>query len=120
MLNFDVRPWGSWEEYLNEPEYRVKRLTLLPGNQFSLQRHFKRAEFWTVVQGVGQAQVGDNVREVSVGDVVVVPKGEMHRLFNRGKCPLVIIEVQTGICREDDIERIEDDWGREKSGNISS
>ncbi len=112
MLDFDNRPWGRWEEYLNEPEYRVKRLVLHPEKRFSLQRHMYRAERWIVVSGSGSASIGDEVLDIKRGDVVRVEPKQLHRLKCTGRDPLVIIEVQIGICQEDDIERIEDDWGR--------
>ena len=112
-LDADNRPWGRWEEYLNEPEYRVKRIIVHPGERLSLQRHAHRREHWVIVRGSGQFTLDDEVRPVSVGDALFIPTGGIHRLENDGNGPLVLIETQLGLCLEDDIERLEDDYGRE-------
>lgn len=112
MLAFETRPWGKWEEYINEPGYRVKRLIVDPGMRFSLQRHELRSEVWTVVSGSGLATIGTWTRRIAVGAVLEIQKREVHRLQNDTSDPLIIIEVQQGICDEEDIERIEDDWNR--------
>jgi glycosyltransferase involved in cell wall biosynthesis len=44
-------PWGRWEVLLDEPSYKVKRITVLPQQRLSYQKHFKREEYWTIVQG---------------------------------------------------------------------
>ena len=108
----DTPPWGYWEEYLNEPTYRVKRLIVNPGKRFSLQKHNHRSEYWVVVQGDGLVTLDNEQRSVSVGDTVVVPREAVHRLQNKGLIPLIIIETQLGICLEDDIVRLADDWQR--------
>ena len=113
MIEFDNRPWGRWEEYLNEPGYRVKRILLYPGKRLSLQRHQFREEHWVVVSGTGLLTLGEEQRPVSRGDVAHIRKGEIHRIQNTGEDYLVFIETQMGICLEDDVERIEDDWKRQ-------
>ncbi len=112
MLDHDDRPWGRWEEYLNEPGYRVKRIIVNPGQRLSLQRHELRSEHWAIAKGSGKFTLNGDRREVSVGDAVFIPKGGVHRIENDGDDLLVIIETQLGICDEDDIERLEDDYGR--------
>ncbi len=112
MLEFDNRPWGRWEEYLNEPGYRVKRIIVQPSQILSLQRHAQRCEHWTIVHGVGQATKGDRMFDIRPGDAVFIEVGEVHRLEAGPDGPLVLIEVQIGNCIEDDIERIEDQYGR--------
>ncbi len=111
-LDADNRPWGRWEEYLNEPGYRVKRIIVHPGERLSLQKHKLRREHWVVVQGGGQFTLNDDVRPVREGDTVIIEKGDVHRIENDGSDHLVIIETQQGLCLEDDIERLEDDYGR--------
>ena len=113
MIEFDVRPWGRWEEYLNEPGYRVKRIVVNPGQRLSLQKHALRSEHWAIVQGVGKLTLDGNVREIGPGDALHIPLGAVHRVQNDGEEFLVIIETQMGICVEDDIERLEDDYGRD-------
>lgn len=112
MLLSDRRPWGYWEEYLNEPGYRVKRLVIHPSLRLSKQRHMHRSERWVVVQGEGRATLDLEIRDVRIGDVVCVPVRCIHRLQNTGVNDLIIIETQLGLCLEEDIERIEDDFGR--------
>ena len=81
--------------------------------RFSLQQHMKRAETWIVVQGEGLATVGKNQISVKKGSIVEIPKGEVHRMENRGEEPLVMVEVQFGdYLEEDDIVRFEDDYNR--------
>jgi len=116
MIDSDNRPWGRWEEYLNEPGYRVKRIIVNPGKRLSLQLHHLRAEHWAIVQGSGLVTVGDETRAIQRGDVVFIEKGQVHRIENNGEGFLVFIETQYGICVEDDIVRIEDDWGRTSPG----
>ncbi len=45
---------------------------------------------------------------------VYIPIGAVHRMANKGKIPLELIEVQTGsYLGEDDIERLEDIYKRD-------
>ena len=112
MLSWDDRPWGRWEEYLNEPGYRVKRLIVLPGKRLSLQTHRLRSEYWVVVQGQGKLILGETERRFLRGETVFIPLGAAHRVENDGQTDLVIIETQLGTCLEDDIVRLHDDWNR--------
>ena len=111
-LDADDRPWGRWEEYLNKTGYRVKRIIVHPGQRLSLQRHQKRSEHWVIVAGQGLFTLDDSVTEVGPGDTVFIPVRGVHRIENPATEPLIIIETQLGICDEDDIERLEDDYGR--------
>jgi mannose-6-phosphate isomerase len=112
MIEFDNRPWGRWEEYLNEPGYRVKRIVVNPGRRLSLQKHAQRDEFWVIVEGEGKLTLGTETRHVRKGDTVSIIIGQVHRLENTGRSFLVLIETALGVCLEDDITRIEDDFGR--------
>jgi len=112
MIDSDNRPWGRWEEYLNEPGYRVKRIIVHPGKRLSLQKHAHRREHWVVVQGRGVFTLNGEVRDVEAGDVVRIDAGDVHRVGNEGDEYLVVIETQLGICLEEDIVRLEDDFGR--------
>ena len=111
-LDSDDRPWGRWEEYLNEDGYRVKRIIVHPGERLSLQKHAHRSEFWVIVSGTGVFTLDDSNRPIEPGDALHIPIGGIHRVQNAGETPLIIIETQMGICEEDDIIRIEDDYGR--------
>ncbi len=107
------RPWGYYQVLLDHAHHKVKRITVHPGQRLSLQRHQRRAEHWYVV--AGQAEVTLDQRELRLKpqDSVDIPQGAWHRVANTGEEPLVFIEVQTGdYFGEDDIERLEDDYGR--------
>ena len=112
MLDSDKRPWGLWEEYLNEDTYRVKRIIVEPGKRISLQKHAKRAEHWVIVAGKGTFTLNDTEQDVSAGESVFIKKADVHRVECISKEALIIIETQIGICDEDDIVRLEDDWKR--------
>mgnify|MGYP006406461713 FL=1 len=84
-----------------------------PGGVLSLQSHHHRAEHWIVVEGTAQVTIGETVKLVSENQSVYVPLGEVHRMENPGKLPMVLIEVQTGsYLGEDDIVRYEDVYSR--------
>jgi mannose-1-phosphate guanylyltransferase/mannose-6-phosphate isomerase len=107
------RPWG-WYDSVDQGEgFQVKRIVVKPGGVLSLQRHQHRAEHWVVVQGRAQVTRGDEVMELVANTSTFIPQGEVHRLENTGSEALVLIEVQTGsYLGEDDIERLEDVYGR--------
>ncbi len=112
MLDSDNRPWGRWEEYLNEEGYRVKRIIVKPQQRLSLQKHQQRSEHWVIAKGSGQFTLDQEVRSIKTGDTLFIPIGGVHRVQNTGTEDLIIIETQLGVCLEDDIIRLEDDWGR--------
>lgn len=107
------RPWGSFTELERGERYRIKRITVLPGESLSLQMHHHRSEHWIVVKGTAKVTIGDRVTYVHENESIYVPKTTPHRLENPGKIPLEIIEVQVGeYVEEDDIVRFEDSYGR--------
>ncbi len=107
------RPWGYYESIDVGPRFQVKRIVVIPGGILSLQKHRHRSEHWIVVHGTAEVTIGDAVREVHENESVYLPIGCVHRMANRGKIPLELIEVQTGsYLGEDDIERIEDVYQR--------
>lgn len=109
------RPWGHYETLTLGNRFQVKRIVVKPGASLSLQKHLHRAEHWTVVEGTAQVTVGDKVTLMTENQSVYVPLGEVHRLENPGKVPVILIEVQTGTyLGEDDIIRFEDTYAREK------
>ena len=112
MLDHDDRPWGRWEEYLNESGYRVKRIIVAPGQRLSLQKHEHRSEHWVIVAGAGRFTLDDDISDVEAGSTVFIPVGGVHRIENPNDNPLIIIETQLGLCLEDDIIRLQDDYGR--------
>ena len=109
------RPWGYYQGVDNGVRYQVKRIVVKPGARLSLQKHFHRAEHWVVVKGTAAVTVGTDERTVHENESVYIPIGSIHRLANPGKIPLELIEVQVGsYLGEDDIQRIEDAYGRRK------
>lgn len=95
------------------PTHKVKRLTVEPGQRLSYQRHAQRAEHWFVVGGEGVVTIDDQEQVVRAGTAIDVPMGAAHRIANGGSEPLVFVEVQHGsYFGEDDIERLDDDYGR--------
>jgi mannose-1-phosphate guanylyltransferase/mannose-6-phosphate isomerase len=107
------RPWGWYQTMDLGDRFRVKRIQVTPGKKLSLQKHFHRAEHWVVVKGTAEVTRDHEVIMVRENESVYLPLGCVHRLANPGKIPVEIIEVQTGAyLEEDDIVRIEDDFGR--------
>jgi mannose-1-phosphate guanylyltransferase/mannose-6-phosphate isomerase len=107
------RPWG-WYNLIDKGSlFQVKRICVKPGASLSLQRHFFRAEHWIVVKGIAKIINGDQNDLLIENQSTYIPVGELHRLENPGSIPLEIIEVQTGsYLGEDDIERVDDKYGR--------
>jgi mannose-1-phosphate guanylyltransferase len=107
------RPWGTYASLKEETGYKVKRITVAPGQSLSLQYHHQRAEHWVVVQGTAVVQVGDEEFKTHTGEYRYIPLKEKHRLTNAGADELVLIEVQCGAyLGEDDIVRLSDNYGR--------
>lgn len=113
VLCGETRPWGNYKVLLKERGFQVKRLEINPGARLSLQKHLKRAEKWTITTGDGVVTLGSKNIDVNEGSFVEISKSQIHRIQNIGKTPLIIIEVQLGDeLDEQDIIRIEDDFGR--------
>lgn len=107
------RPWGYYETIAGGERFQVKRISVNPGAQLSLQMHFHRAEHWVVVKGTARVSCGDKSFIVAEDQSTYIPLGNTHRLENPGKVPLELIEVQTGCyLGEDDIVRLSDSYGR--------
>ncbi len=107
------RPWGHYVVLADEADHKVKRIVVSPGKRLSLQYHHQRAEHWAVVSGSGVVTRGDDAIDVRGGSNVEIPAGARHRIENTGSEPLVFIEVQRGsYFGEDDIVRLQDDFGR--------
>lgn len=107
------RPWGRWEILAVGIGYAVKRIVVRPGGRLSLQRHTHRAEHWIIVGGEARVTRQGSVFALPAGGTVAIATGDVHRIENLGAADLVFIEVQRGEhLREDDIERLEDDYGR--------
>ncbi len=107
------RPWGYYDSIDRGERFQVKRIVVHPGGTLSLQKHHHRAEHWVVVRGTAEVTIGENVKSVHENESIYIPIGAVHRLANRGKIPLELIEVQTGsYLGEDDIVRLDDVYKR--------
>lgn len=112
------RPWGWYDTIDIGDRFKVKRIQVNPGSSLSLQKHSKRAEHWVVVRGLAEVTCDKNIIYLRENESTFIPQGVIHRLANIGSEPLEIIEVQSGIyLGEDDIVRIDDDYGRNKRDN---
>jgi mannose-6-phosphate isomerase len=109
-------PWGMWEVLLDEPTYKVKRINVLPGKRLSYQKHFKRREHWMVVAGNGVVTIDGKDIYLTKGQSIDIAEEQAHRMANNGDVDLIFIEIQQGeYFGEDDIVRLEDDYGREST-----
>ncbi len=107
------RPWGNYRTVDSGERFQVKCITVKPGAQLSLQKHYHRAEHWVVVRGTAIVQCGKDRQLLHENQSIYIPIGAEHRLENPGKLPLQLIEVQSGAyLGEDDIVRISDSYGR--------
>jgi mannose-1-phosphate guanylyltransferase len=107
------RPWGTYTILEKSNGYKIKRIEVKPGKRLSLQKHFHRNEHWIVVSGTAEVEVEDKKFLLRPNESTYIKMGEVHRLSNPGKIPLILIEIQVGeYTGEDDIVRIEDDFDR--------
>ncbi|HUC04015.1 MAG TPA: phosphomannose isomerase type II C-terminal cupin domain [Acidimicrobiales bacterium] len=111
---FSEKPWGNYTVLDDDaPDHKVKRLVVHPGKRLSLQRHSQRAEHWFIVAGTAEVTVDGVVTTLGPGQAIDVPLHAAHRIANNGDTDVVFIEVQHGTYfGEDDIVRLEDDYGR--------
>ncbi len=109
----DYRPWGSFEILFEGTGFKVKKIIVNPGAALSLQSHKFRYEHWVVVEGSAVVTIDDTVKVIPAGQSTYVPIGSIHRLENKEKNILTIIEIQLGTyLGEDDIIRYEDIYSR--------
>ena len=107
------RPWGYYEVLIEDLEHKVKRIVVYPGARLSLQKHRHRDEHWLIVSGEAVFTLNTDEIILGKGQSIDIPRGALHRVRNTGEKELVIVEVQTGdYFDENDIERVEDDYGR--------
>ena len=111
------RPWGWYESVPSASSHtegiKLKRIGVLPGQQLSLQKHQHRREHWVVLQGVARVTLGDQMFDLKPGEHCDIAIGQVHRLANQTDALVEILEVQMGdFLSEDDIIRLQDDYGR--------
>ena len=111
---YSERPWGNYTVLSDDAsDHKVKRIVVHPGKRLSYQRHSKRAEHWFIVSGTAMVTLDGTVTEVHPGESIVIPMEGAHRMAHEGNADVVFIEVQHGTYfGEDDIVRLEDDYGR--------
>jgi mannose-6-phosphate isomerase len=114
---YSERPWGNYTVLDDDaPDHKVKRIVVHPGKRLSYQRHSKRAEHWFIVSGTATVTLDGTVVTVPAGEAIDIPLESAHRIANEGDTDVVFIEVQQGTYfGEDDIVRLEDDYGRASS-----
>lgn len=108
----EIRPWGSFERYTDNQPSTVKVITVLPGQQLSLQRHARRDELWVIIDEGLEIQIADHVERPPVGSEHFIPRGTVHRLSCVGDGPGRLLEIAFGAFEESDIERLDDIYGR--------
>lgn len=113
-VTFDQRPWGSFTVLDEGDDYKVKRIEVLPGKRLSYQRHARRSEHWFIVRGTAKVTLNGVETLVNTFEAVDIAVGDAHRVENPSDDKLLIfIETQTGdYFGEDDIVRLDDDFGR--------
>ena len=113
-----TRPWGHYDVLLDTDYCKVKQITVKPNQRLSYQRHEKREEYWTIVKGQATVTLNDKETVLSEGQQIHIPLQTNHRIANKFSEPLIFIEIQRGsYFGEDDIIRIEDDYGRIKNNH---
>ncbi|MAW64860.1 MAG: hypothetical protein CMD18_01555 [Flavobacteriales bacterium] len=110
-MNIVTKPWGSYKDLERNCFRVVKIITISPNQRFSLQKHFKREEFWYILSGTGIITLDSVTKNVSSKDHFYIPIGLIHRLQS-GNDGIEFLEIQQGECNEFDIVRIEDDYNR--------
>jgi mannose-6-phosphate isomerase len=110
---YDDRPWGNFTVLDEGDDYKVKRIVVWAGKRLSYQKHAQRSEHWMVVGGIAKVTLDGKDIELATGEYIDIPVGAAHRMENPGSEPLIFIEVQRGAyLGEDDIVRLQDDYGR--------
>ena len=112
-LEKDERPWGRYFVLQDESNFKIKRIEVEPGQRLSYQYHNKRSETWIVIKGTALVTINNNIKDYKEGETVIIPLKAKHRVENKSNSLLIFIEVQTGsYFGEDDIIRLNDDYGR--------
>jgi mannose-1-phosphate guanylyltransferase len=105
------KPWGYYEILYNSKSYKVKKIVIDSGKSFSEQYHKYRSEDWVIVEGSGLVSIGSSVIDCKIGDRYHIEPYQVHRATAKNES-LIFVEVQRGICDENDIIRLKDDYGR--------
>tara|TARA_Y100000589_G_C26881847_1_gene518329 strand:+ start:135 stop:527 length:393 start_codon:yes stop_codon:yes gene_type:complete len=107
------RPWGTYRTIEQRENYQLKHIVVKPGKRLSLQYHHHRDEHWTVIKGKGTVQLDEKSIDLELNGRVFIPKLSKHRMSNNTQEDVEFLEIQIGdYLGEDDIVRVEDDFGR--------
>ena len=113
----ESRPWGGFLVLEDCPTHKVKRIWVNPGQRLSYQKHFRRSEHWIILEGKAKVILDGKEILLGQGESVDIPQEAAHRIENIGNTQLTFVEVQQGdYFGEDDIVRLEDDYGRVPEG----
>ena len=111
--NIEKRPWGNYHIIARNLGYQIKEIKVSVNSKLSLQKHQNRAEFWQIIKGNCKVTVGEKEYELEDNNNIYIPKDTIHRIENTGNQELIFVEIQLGKdIKEEDIVRIEDDYGR--------
>lgn len=105
------RPWGSFERFTKEVPSTVKIITVNHGQSTSLQYHYRRQEYWRILQGNPIITIGDKEIPTSPGHEFFIDKLIKHRIAATTN-NVVLLEISLGSFDESDIVRVEDSYGR--------
>ena len=106
------RPWGEFQQFVQNRQVTVKIITVQPGHRLSLQKHGERGELWQVLDSPIRVEVDGKEWDAQVGEQVWVPCGAVHRMANNGDTAGRLLEIAFGRFDEGDIVRIDDDYAR--------
>ena len=111
--NVEKRPWGNYHVIAKNTGYQIKEIIVLKNSKLSLQKHKSRSEFWQIVKGKSKITIEEKEYYLKEKEHIYIPKNSIHRIENIGNEELIFIEIQLGEdLKEDDIIRLEDDYGR--------
>ena len=107
------RPWGRYTNLYEGKNFLVKELVVNSKSKLSLQKHFHRSEYWTITDGKPLITLNKKNFFKKPGEKIFIPREAIHRIENKFKKKVKIIEIQTGpILKETDIVRYQDIYGR--------
>ena len=106
------KPWGSYRVLMQKKFLTYKELKVNPKSQLSYQSHKKRSEQWIIIEGSAEVIIEGKVKKLKPNNHIFINKEVRHRLKNPTNKTLLVLEIQTGQCLEEDIIRYKDDYGR--------
>jgi mannose-1-phosphate guanylyltransferase/mannose-6-phosphate isomerase len=108
------KPWGAFDQYVLNSVCTVKILTCRPGERLSLQKHRRRCELWVALDYGAVVELDGKSLFPEKGQEIWLPSGSSHRLGCDASSPepIRMLEISLGDFDENDIERIEDIYGR--------